>query len=146
EIAHAAQENGYLAYSISTDQWGNDSEAVLNIARKLVARQVDGLIIYRSMPVDVEVRRALGSLSVPVVFVGKWVPTISNRWVELDFESGIKEAAEHLAALGHKRAVHFTSSGQFDFPEHKLWPYQRHLKKVGINLLQDKDWQIESNS
>lgn len=141
---HAAQEQGYLTYTVNIDQPGDDSEHVARIAKDLLARQVDGLVIYRNLPIHVETRRFLESLGVPVVFAGDWGPTSSKHRVVLDFEAGIDQAAEYLGGLGHHHAAFFPSPGLADFPEHKLLPYQRCFKQAGIELVADSRWQIGS--
>src|SRR5699024_5384362 len=113
----------------------DDSGELVKITRKLIARQVDGLVIRRGMPISQEAQDFLESLNIPVVFMGGWWPKDSNRCIALDFETGTREVAEHISDLGHKCAVHFASKGQLDYPENKIMQYQRSFNKVGIELL-----------
>jgi LacI family transcriptional regulator len=138
ELAHIARKNGYLIYIVGIDERGDDSQGVAKAAREMLDRRVDGLVIYRTMPLSAAVRRFLESQSVPTVFMG-WGPPRSPRRVIFDRAPAIEQAAAHLLNLGHRRAALFGAADP-DFAELKLTPYQRIFARTGMELLIDPRW------
>jgi LacI family transcriptional regulator len=63
---------------------------------------VDGLIIV-SWRVPVDFARALARRHYPVVLIDAYERPTSVNWVSADDRSGAREAALHLARLGHRR-------------------------------------------
>lgn len=67
-------------------------------------RRVDGLLLSLSDEQDEATRNALGKLDIPFVLVDRDMPTgIEAPQVRFDHRRGMRQAAERLWALGHRR-------------------------------------------
>lgn len=70
--------------------------------RRMLERKVDGVAMMTS-EMDLGVIKELSRRGVPIVFmdVGQVGPKMSH--VMIDYGNGVRQAVDHLAALGHKR-------------------------------------------
>ncbi len=70
--------------------------------RRMIERQVDGVAIMTS-EIEPHLIDELSRRRLPIVFldVGKLRPLISN--ISVDYTKGIREAVQHVVALGHER-------------------------------------------
>jgi LacI family transcriptional regulator len=70
--------------------------------RRMLERKVDGVAMMTS-EMDTGLIKELSKRGVPIVFmdVGEVGPRMSH--VVIDYDNGVKQAVEHLAALGHRR-------------------------------------------
>src|SRR6266404_793566 len=94
---HLAVENNYEILLTSTI---NDPKRMEQSVRRMIERRVDGVAILtfgmeESLLDDLRLRK------VPLVFVdvGPDAPRVSN--IRIDYQSGIRQAVQHLAALRH---------------------------------------------
>jgi LacI family transcriptional regulator len=71
--------------------------------RVLAQRRVDALIVSLSEERDAESSAHLASLDRPAVLLDREVEGLSLAAVLSDHRQGMREAAEHLLALGHRR-------------------------------------------
>jgi DNA-binding LacI/PurR family transcriptional regulator len=70
--------------------------------RRMLERKVDGVAMMTS-EMDMSLIKELGRRGVPLVFmdVGQVGPKMSH--VAIDYANGVKQAVDHLVALGHKQ-------------------------------------------
>lgn len=103
EIVHTFTQLGarydYEILLTSVRRDSNDLEAV---ARRMMERRVDGVAILTFGPDD-SLIEIFKSRKVPVFSVGIESPERLCRTVRVDYQHGIRQAVQHLAALGHKR-------------------------------------------
>lgn len=140
-VIETAHTRDYLTCVKSIRHWGDDSQLVLEAAREMQSRGVDGLVIYRNLPIDPKVRRELEAMAFPVVYLG-WGPARSQRRVIFDRHKSMDELAVHLSSLGHKEVAYLSTVGQMDFPELKYLPLRRAFAHHGMELVMDSRWLI----
>jgi LacI family transcriptional regulator, galactose operon repressor len=103
EIVHTFTQLGarydYEILLTSVRRDSNDLEAVV---RRMMERRVDGVAILTFGPDD-SLIEIFKSRKVPVFSVGIESPERLCRTVHVDYQHGIRQAVQHLAALGHKR-------------------------------------------
>lgn len=103
EIVHTFTQLGarydYEVLLTSVKRDSNDLEAV---ARRMLERRVDGVAILTFGPDD-SLIEIFKNRRVPVFSVGIESPEELCRTVHVDYQHGIRQAVQHLAALGHKR-------------------------------------------
>ena len=95
----AATHRGYEVIVANTDY---SPERMTTCVRRMIERQVDGVAIITS-EIERHLIVELSRRKLPIVFldVGKLKPLISN--ISVDYAKGIREAAQHIVSLGHKR-------------------------------------------
>lgn len=101
--AMAAQRQ-YDLILTSTDY---QTARMTNCLRRMLERKVDGVAIMTS-EMDVGLIKELSRRGVPLVFmdVGQVGPRMSH--VLIDYANGIRQAVDHVVALGHKRVGFIT--------------------------------------
>lgn len=89
-------------YEVTVANTSYDSHRLRSAVERMIERRVDGVAVMTS-EFDPLIIGELSSRGVPIVFldVGTVQPRISN--ILVDYESGIRQAMEHLHALGHRR-------------------------------------------
>jgi DNA-binding LacI/PurR family transcriptional regulator len=99
EFEHLAVEQGYEVFIGSTNYDTVRTEALI---RRMLQRNVDGVAIM-TFGIEQELIQRLVDRAFPLVFVdaGPNLPNI--RTLKVNYAEGIREAVQHLAALGHRR-------------------------------------------
>ena len=94
-----ASEQQYDLLFTSTDYLTSRMTTCL---RRMLERKVDGVAMMTS-EMDMSLIKELGRRGVPLVFmdVGQVGPKMSH--VAIDYANGVKQAVDHLVALGHKQ-------------------------------------------
>jgi LacI family transcriptional regulator len=99
-IANGLELAGAMALICETQ---DDSERLQRVARQLIARRVDGLVVTAARLGDARLLRQLRRMGVPVVLAIQSVPGVRMPVCAYDDYLGGKLAAEHLIGLGHRR-------------------------------------------
>jgi LacI family transcriptional regulator len=87
----------------------------------LQRRRVDGMLLSLTDERDAATVEALRALDLPFVLVDRDVPDgVEARQVRFDHRSGMRAAAEHLWALGHRRAALILGGPQRPARERRL--------------------------
>ena len=94
-----ALENGFEVILTNTNY---NQERTASCVRRMLERKVEGAALMTS-EMDPDLIRQLSHRGIPIVFldVGKVRNRISN--INVDYAQGLREAADHLCALGHHR-------------------------------------------
>jgi len=108
ELVHSfealATQQGYDLILTST---GYQTGRMIGCVRRMLERKVDGVAIMTS-EMDLGLIKELARRGVPLVFmdVGRVGPRMSH--VLIDYAHGIRQAVDHVLALGHKRVGFIT--------------------------------------
>jgi LacI family transcriptional regulator len=134
EIVQTFTELGVkYQYEVLLSFLAQDTSLLENAARQMIERRVDGVAILtfgrEDALIDVFVRQ-----NVPVFVVDMESPEPLVKSVHIDYEHGIRQAVQHLAALGHVR-IAFVSG-----PEHLKTVVQRKaaflecMREIGLPI------------
>src|SRR5580692_10555808 len=104
EFEHLAVEQGYEVFIGSTNYASARTEALI---RRMLQRSVDGVAIM-TFGIEEELVQRLVERAFPVVFVDAGPDLPNIRVLKVNYGEGIREAVQHLAALGH-REIAFVS-------------------------------------
>ncbi|KRC58557.1 hypothetical protein ASE14_18475 [Agromyces sp. Root81] len=102
-VEHAAMERGYNLMLATTTF---ESEREARYIEMIKSRAVDGIVYAAGALLEDHERDALGS-GLPLVLVDEEVAGVDLPTFVSDNEEGGRLAAEHLAMLGHRRALFF---------------------------------------
>ncbi|MGB2717673.1 MAG: LacI family DNA-binding transcriptional regulator [Vicinamibacterales bacterium] len=96
---HLASQRQYDLLLTSTDY---ETPRMTACLRRMLERKVDGVAMMTS-EMDLGLIKELSKRGVPIVFmdVGQVGPRMSH--VAIDYGNGVKQAVDHLGALGHKQ-------------------------------------------
>jgi LacI family transcriptional regulator len=121
------QKRGYAALFMSGNWDEQDEERCM---RELMARRVDGIIMFSGRMQDSEL--ASHARKVPIVLCGRRLKSAGVFSLYIDDEEGGLLATRHLIELGHRRIAFI--AGILDHPDaiERLEGYRRALSDAGI--------------
>lgn len=132
-IESAARAAGYSTYVVFSES--EKEQAQLDV-QGLLDRKVDGLIIYSLTPASAFTPVVAKT---PTVFIDA-APRGASFRVIIDQAPSMRQTAEHLESLGHKRAVFIGTQYALAHPDCWIKPYQKALSRVGIEFEFGQSW------
>lgn len=128
-----AVEHGYeiLLTSIHDGSW--DMEL---IARRMIERRVDGVAVL-TFGIEEPVIRDLVSHGISLVAIdcASQMPGVSN--IRIDYENGIRQAVQHLAALRHVRIAFVAGPAHLACAQVQMRAFQKAMIEIGLELPQE---------
>ncbi len=120
-------------YEILLGSTGNDPKRTENAVRRMIERRVDGIAVL-TFGMEENLIAHLRFRKVPLVFVdvGPSVSGISN--IRIDYQAGICQAVQHLAALGHKRISFISGPLHLKSANARKLAYQRSMREIGLDI------------
>ena len=97
-----AVENGYDVLIASTNY---DPKRVSRCIRRMLERNVDGVAVM-TFGIEAPVVDELAARKIPLVLVDSGPDSV--RTLKVDYQTGIRQGVQHLAALGHRRISFIT--------------------------------------
>ncbi|MEU6782872.1 LacI family DNA-binding transcriptional regulator [Nonomuraea angiospora] len=127
-VQRRARSRNYGVYLADSDAHpGEEAEAVA-----MMSKQVDGLIFWSSrLPAET---LADVATRVPTVLVNRGAPGVPT--VVASSEDGMRQAVEHLYALGHTRCAYVNAPRTVWSNQHRRAAVQRACKALGMELVQ----------
>jgi LacI family transcriptional regulator, galactose operon repressor len=120
-------------YEILLSCLARDSRLLENAARKMIERRVDGVAIStfeeEGLLIDVFERQ-----NVPVVVVGMDSPKPSLKTVGIDYEHGIRQAVQHLAAMGHVRIAFVSGPAHLKTAVMRKTAFKQCMEEIGLGI------------
>ena len=121
-------------YEILLSSIDHDPRLLEMAARQMIERRVRGVAIL-TFGDELPLIDALTARNVPVFVVdadssGPWLKT-----VQVDYEHGIRQAVQHLAALGHEGIAFIGGPQQLKTAAMRKFAVQKCMKEIGLELL-----------
>src|SRR5437868_11997207 len=125
---HLAVQHNYEILLTSTV---HDPKRMESSVRRMIERRVDGVAIL-TFGMEDSLIEHLRFRKVPLVFVdvGPDVPGISN--IRINYQNGIRQAVQHLAALGHKRIAFITGPLSLKSAQARKAAFQKSMDEIGL--------------
>lgn len=130
EFENLAVAQGYEVMIGSTNYDPVRTEALI---RRMLQRGVDGVAIM-TFGIEEELVKKLVEREFPLVFVdaGPELPNI--RVLKVDYSQGIREAVQHLAALGHRQMAFITGPLRMRSAVARREAFRKAMREVGLNV------------
>lgn len=130
EFENIAVEQGYEVFIGSTNYDAARTEALI---RRMLQRSVDGVAIM-TFGIEEELIQKLVERAFPLVFVdaGPNLPNI--RLLRVDYGEGIREAVQHLAALGHRQIAFISGPLQMRSAVARRDAFINSMSEVGLSV------------
>ena len=125
-----AVENGYEILVSSTN---HDPARMSHCIRRMLERKVEGVAIM-TFGIEQPLLDQLAKRRVPLVFidVGPDRPGVSV--LKVDYYHGIKQAVQHLAALGHRNIAFVSGPMRLHSAQSRLDAFIKSIQDCGITL------------
>jgi LacI family transcriptional regulator len=123
-----AVEHGYEILVSSTN---HDPKRMSHCIRRMLERKVEGVAIM-TFGIEEPLLEQLAKRKVPLVFidVGPDRPGISV--LKVDYHHGIRQAVQHLAALGHRNIAFVSGPMRLHSAQSRLAAFNKSMKECGI--------------
>lgn len=130
EFENLAVAQGYEVLIGSTNY---DPARTESLMRRLLQRNVDGVAVM-TFGVEEELVQKLVEREFPLVFVdaGPELPNI--RLVQVDYGEGIRQAVQHLAALGHRQIAFISGPLEQRSPATRREAFLKAMKELGLKV------------
>lgn len=129
-------------YEILTTSTVHEPKRMALAVRRMIERRVDGVAVL-TFGMEEEIFQDLKSRNVPLVFidVGPRLPRISN--IRIDYQNGIRQAVQHLAALRHTRIAFISGPLMLKSAMARREAFLESIHEIGLSV--NPRWLIEGN-
>ncbi len=134
-----AVKGGYEILITSTSYDPNRMELAV---RRMLERKVDGVAVM-TFGIELPYLNQLASAGIPLVFVDDGPPSPQRIILKVDYKQGIRQAVQHLAALGHRRIAFISGPTQQLSSRLRRTAFEQSLEEIGVTP--QPDFMIEGN-
>ena len=134
-----AVEHGYEILIGSTNY---DPERMKTCIRRMVERKAEGVAVM-TFGIEEPLLEKLAERKLPLVFVdvGPERPEISL--LRVDYQHGIRQGVQHLAALGHRDIAFVSGPLKLHSANSRLTAYKHAIQECGIKI--NPNWIVEGD-
>ena len=120
-------------YEVLLSSTIHDPTGIERAVRRMIERRVDGVAIL-TFGMEESLIERLHSRGVPLVCVDgdQHVPGVSN--IRIDYQHGIRQAVQHLAALRHVRIAFVTGPPSLKTVLARRTAFERSMKEIGLEI------------
>jgi LacI family transcriptional regulator len=118
-------------YEILLTSTVHDTKKMKSSVRRMIERRVDGVAIL-TFGMEEALLDDLRLRKVPLVFVdvGPDVPRVSN--IRIDYQHGIRQAVQHLAALRHREIAFVAGPAHLKSAAARKEAFERSMEEIGL--------------
>jgi LacI family transcriptional regulator len=129
-------------YEILLTSTVHDTKRMETSVRRMIERRVDGVAIL-TFGMEESLLEGLRFRKVPLVFVdvGPALPRICN--IKIDYQRGIRQAVQHLAALRHEKVAFITGPLLLQSSATRKNAFEDSLREIGMQV--DPDLILEGD-
>src|SRR5580692_12607932 len=128
EFENLAVEQGYEVFIGSTNY---DAARTESLIRRMLQRSVDGVAIM-TFGIEEELIQKLVERAYPLVFVDAGPDLPNIRVLKVNYGEGIREAVQHLAALGHRQIAFITGPLQMRSAVARRDAFYKGMDEIGL--------------
>jgi LacI family transcriptional regulator len=125
-----AVEQGYEILIGSTNY---DPERMKRCIRRMVERKAEGVAVM-TFGIEEPLLEQLAERKVPLVFVDVGPDRPGISLLRVNYHQGIRQAVQHLAALGHREIAFVTGPLRLHSAQSRLAAFRRAVEECGITI------------
>jgi LacI family transcriptional regulator, galactose operon repressor len=125
-----AVENGYDVLIGSTNY---DPKRVARCIRRMLERNVDGVAVM-TFGIEAPVVDELAARKIPLVLVDAGPDSSNVRTLKVDYQTGIRQGVQHLAALGHRRISFITGPLTLHSAKARRDTFVKAMNEIGVTV------------
>jgi LacI family transcriptional regulator len=128
-----AVENGYEILVSSTNY---DPKKMELCIRRMLERKVEGVAVM-TFGIEQPLYEQLAHRNIPLVLVDAGPDRPGISLLKIDYQHGIRQAVQHLAALGHRKLGFITGPRRLHSAESRLLAFTKSIAECGIPQVGD---------
>ena len=125
---------------------GSSDAALVHSIRRMLMRQVDGVVLMAS-EFDTKAVEPLLAHKVPLVTIDRRRTSAGTSDVAVDFEGGFRQAVSHLQELGHRRIAFVGGMERLRTSQVRLNAFRQALQACGLifrpDLIREGDYRVD---
>ncbi|MFC5862795.1 LacI family DNA-binding transcriptional regulator [Acidicapsa dinghuensis] len=129
-----AVDNGYEILVSSTN---HDPQRMSHCIRRMLERKVEGVAIM-TFGIEEPLLDQLAKRKVPMVFIDHGPDRAGISVLKIDYHHGIRQAVQHLAALGHRSIAFVSGPHHLHSAQSRLAAYNKSMQECGIQPLSEQ--------
>jgi LacI family transcriptional regulator len=134
EIVQTFEKLGFEHnYEIFLSSIARDNCQMEVAVRRMIERRVEGLAIL-SFEHEISLVEVFRGRNLPVVVLDKECPEPLLKTVCIDHMHGVRQAVQHLAALGHVRIAFITGPARLRTAVARKIAFQKCMKEIGLEM------------
>jgi LacI family transcriptional regulator len=138
-VEHDARKLGYTTLVVFAP--GRVGAFSVEDVRGLLDRRVDGLVIHSLATLSPEIKKLITQSETPTVGICRAADTLKHQ-LTINRLAGVREAADHLASLGHRNLTYAPIEFDHAYPRERLTPFRDTFAQAGIKMHAPKEWTI----
>ena len=147
EIVRAFEETAVNHnYEILLSSTGSDAQRTEHSVRRMIERRVDGVAVL-TFGMEESLMAHLRERKVPLVFVDIGPDASGVRTIRIDYQAGIRQAVQHLAALRHTRIAFISGPLRLQSARARKNAFETAMKEIALEvsseLLVEGDHKLE---
>ena len=123
-----AVENGYEILIGSTNY---DPKRMNQVIRRMLERKVEGVAVM-TFGIEEPLLQQLAERKVPLTLIDFDLPSPLVSTLRVDYGTGIRQAVQHLAALGHRQITFVSGPHTLHSAKARLEAFREAAKEVGL--------------
>jgi LacI family transcriptional regulator len=123
-------------YEILLSSTVHDPKRAERAVRRMIEHRVEGVAIL-TFGLEHSLIEALRLRNVRVIFVGAGPRTRSVSNIQINYQEGLRQAVQHLAALRHERIAFITESAHSKSPEAQRAMFEQSLHEIGLSVSEE---------
>jgi DNA-binding LacI/PurR family transcriptional regulator len=134
EIVQTFEKLGFEHnYEIFLSSIARDPRQMKLAVRRMIERRVEGVAIL-SFEKEISLLEAFRSRNLPIVVLDKESPEPLLKTVCIDYLHGVRQAVQHLAALGHVRIALIAGPARLRTAVARKIAFQECMKEIGLEI------------
>ena len=134
EIVQTFEKLGFEHnYEIFLSSIASDPRQMELAVRRMIERRVEGLAIL-SFEKQISLIELFRGRNLPIVVLDKESPEPLLKTVCIDYMHGVRQAVQHLAALGHVRIALITGPARLRTAVARKIAFQKCMKEIGLEI------------
>jgi LacI family transcriptional regulator len=134
EIVQTFEKLGFEHnYEIFLSSIARDPRQMELAVRRMIERGVEGVAIL-SLEKEISLIEAFRSRTLPIVVLDKDSPEPLLKTVCIDYLHGVRQAVQHLAALGHVRIALIAGPARLRTAVARKIAFQECMKEIGLEI------------
>jgi DNA-binding LacI/PurR family transcriptional regulator len=123
-----AVEHGYEILVSSTN---HDPKRMSHCIRRMLERKVEGVAVM-TFGLEQPLLDQLAKRKIPLVFIDVGPDRAGVSVLKVDYHHGIRQAVQHLAALGHRNIAFVSGPADLHSAQSRLAAFSKSMKECGI--------------
>jgi LacI family transcriptional regulator len=120
-------------YEVMIGTTNNDPARTLSLMRRMLQRSVDGVAVM-TFGMEDEMVEKIAEYEFPLVFIDAGPEQPNIHIIKVNYAEGIRQAVQHLAALGHRRVAFISGPLEMRTAMTRRDAFRKSMAELGLSV------------